>query len=210
MTFNLKFSEVLQGSFKPAELNLMMVFQVNCPGCFLQGFPQIISLQTRYQNKLSCFALSTAFEDFELNTAENTRLLLEENILVGETKKAFESRGLKWEVQIPFPVLIDTMINQQEMLRPDYIETVISNHPQFLGVSKPELAEAKKSLQSYFTHYQQCGYTFATNLLRGTPSFILFNQRMEILFQWFGHMDSNSIETKLDEYFVLNSGDKQE
>lgn len=206
MTFDLKHSDVLQGSFKPADLNLMMVFQVNCPGCFLQGFPQIMSWHSKYQNKLSCFALSTAFEDFELNSAENTRLLLEKNILVGETKKAFDARNLKWEAHIPFPVLIDTMTTRAEMLQPHYIEGVISNHGQFGVVSQPELAQVKVSLQNYFNHYDRCGFTFATNLLRGTPTFILFDSRMEILFQWFGHLDSHTIEKKLSEYFVMNTG----
>ncbi len=201
MTFDLKYSNVLQGSFKPAELNLMMVFQVNCPGCFLQGFPQLISLHTKFQDKLSCFALSTAFEDFELNTEENTKLLIEKNILIGETKKTFDANNLTWETQIPFPVLIDTIVVKEEMLTPGYIDTVISNHPQFSGVSKPELEEAKLALQNYFNHYQKCGFTFATNLLRGTPTFILFSSSMKILLQWFGHIDSETIENKLSEYF---------
>lgn len=29
---------------------------------------------------------------------------------------------------------------------------------------------------------------------------------MEILFQWFGHLDSPTIEEKLREYFVMNTG----
>lgn len=183
-----------------------MVFQVNCPGCFLQGFPQIISLHAKYKDKLSCFALSTAFEDFELNTEENTRLLLEKNILVGETKKAYDGRDLKWKARIPFPVLIDKMIVKEEMLSPHYIERVISNQPEYNDVSQPELAEARISLRNYFNHYQKCGATFATNLLRGTPTFILFDSSMNILLRWFGHVDINAIEKKLNEYFTMNTG----
>lgn len=206
MTFDLKYSDVLQGEFKPTALNLMMIFQVNCPGCFLQGFPQIISLHGKYQGKLSCFALSTAFEDFELNTKENTKLLLEKYVLVGETKKAFDEKDLKWEAHIPFPVLIDAMIVKEEMLKPRYIEGVISNQPEFSDVSQPELAEVKISLHNYFNHYPKCGSTFATNLLRGTPTFILFDNRMNILLRWFGHMDISAIEKKLNEYFTINTG----
>ncbi len=206
MTFDFRYSNVLQGSFKPSDLNLMMVFQVNCPGCFLQGFPQIISLHAKYKDKLSCFALSTAFEDFELNTEENTRLLLEKNILVGETKKAYDGRDLKWKARIPFPVLIDKMIVKEEMLSPHYIERVISNQPEYNDVSQPELAEARISLRNYFNHYQKCGATFATNLLRGTPTFILFDSSMNILLRWFGHVDINAIEKKLNEYFTMNTG----
>ncbi|MEQ9097512.1 hypothetical protein [Imperialibacter sp.] len=116
-----------------------------------------MSWHSKYKDKLSCFALSTAFEDFELNTIENTRLLLKKNILVGETKKEFDARNLKWEAHIPFPVLIDTMTTRAEMLQPHYIEGVISNHRQFGVVSQPELAQVKVSLQNYFNHYEQCG-----------------------------------------------------
>lgn len=204
MTLNLKYSDVLQGPFKPTDLNLMMIFQVNCPGCFLHGFPQIISLHTKYKEQLSCFALSTAFEDFELNTEENTRLLLQKNILVGETKKAFDANDLTWKAHIPFPILIDTMMDKEEMIHPNYIADVISSHPQFNGISKTELAEVKLSLHNYFNNYQQCGYTFATNLLRGTPTFILFKRSMETILQWFGHVDSQTIEKKLSAYFGSN------
>jgi hypothetical protein len=199
MTFRLKYSEVLQGSFQPGALNLMMVFQVNCPGCFLHGFPQMIRLQSKYHDKLSCFALSTAFEDFEFNTAENTKRLIEENHLTGETGKVFDANNLIWNEAISFPVLIDAMIVREEILHPQFIDKIISNHPQFGSVSQPEIAEIKTSLQRYFNNYQKCGFTFASNLLQGTPTFILFNGSMEILLQWFGHIDSEKIDGKLNE-----------
>ena len=200
MTFQLKYSEVLQGSFKPDALNLMMVFQVNCPGCFLQGFPQMIRLHAKYQGRLSCFALSTAFEDFDLNTTENTKRLLEENYLTGETRKAFDSNNLTWNEAIPFPVLVDAMIVREEMLQRQFIDRIISNQAQFSGVLEPESEEIKTSLNHYFNHYQKCGFTFASNLLQGTPTFVLFNAGMDVLLQWFGHVDSQAIEKQLDAY----------
>lgn len=202
MTFQLKYSEVLQGSFEPRALNLMMVFQVNCPGCFLQGFPQMRSLHDKYQGRISCSALSTAFEDFDLNTTENTKLLLEENYLTGETKKAFDTNNLIWNEAIPFPVLVDAIIEREEMLNSQFIDSVISNHKQFSKVLDHELVENKTSLQHYFNHYQKCGFTFASNLLQGTPTFVLFNASMAVLLQWFGHVNNKTIEKELNKYLV--------
>ena len=201
MTFQLKYSEVLQGSFQPGALNLMILFQVNCPGCFLNAFPQMIHLHSKYQGKLSCFALSTAFEDFELNTPENTRRLLRENHLIGEPQKAFEENKLVWNKVIPFPVLFDTIISRGEMLHPQFIDDIISSHPHFTRTSDPQ--ELKDSLYNYFNHYQRCGFTFASNLFQGTPTFVLFNKSMDILMRWFGHVDSQAIEEKLNTYLQL-------
>jgi len=42
MAIQLKIDRVLQGSFDLKALNLF-VFQVNCPGCFIYGFPSSTS-----------------------------------------------------------------------------------------------------------------------------------------------------------------------
>jgi hypothetical protein len=36
--------------------------------------------------------------------------------------------------------------------------------------------------------------------LQGTPTFVLFNSALETVLQWFDHVDSQMIETKLKEY----------
>jgi hypothetical protein len=197
MTFQLKYSEVLQGSFQPGALNLMMIFQVNCPGCFMHGFPQMLHLHEQYKGKISCFALSTVFEDFELNTSDNTNLLLRQNLLVGETRKAFDTSNLTWDKTIPFPVLFDTVMAREEMLLSSFIDSAISVHPHLNTAIDQQ--KIKDSLYNYFNHYQMCGSTFAINLLQGTPTFVLFNESMDILLQWFGHVDTKVIEEKLNE-----------
>jgi len=85
MAIQLKIDRVLQGSFDLKALNLLFVFQVNCPGCFIYGFRQQAALEG--QSGLNVLGLSTAFEDFEYNTAANTELLLTEMKLVGATKR---------------------------------------------------------------------------------------------------------------------------
>ena len=53
------------------KLLVIKVFQVNCPGCFSLGFPEIIKLYNKNLSKPVLFwALATAFEDFKFNSKE--------------------------------------------------------------------------------------------------------------------------------------------
>jgi len=65
------------------------VFQVNCPGCFIYGFPRQQAALEVSSVGLNVLGLSTAFEDFEYNTAANTELLLMK--LVGKHRQALEN-----------------------------------------------------------------------------------------------------------------------
>ena len=88
---HLHIGEELQGKFNLQKLNLLLTFQVNCPGCFLYALPMYKNLYEQYYEKLGFLGLSTAFEDFELNTKKNTLLLLEKGELIGETKKGIST-----------------------------------------------------------------------------------------------------------------------
>lgn len=200
MKLLLRHHKSITGEFILGHLNLMMVFQVNCPGCFMHGFPLMKELQLYFGDKLSCFALSTAFEDFELNTPENARLLFSENQLLGETLKAQQAGLLEWDAQtITFPVLMDEVIGQAGLLQLEFIDRVIENIREGTPAASPaDLVSMRTALSTYFGQIPQCGYTFAANLMRGTPSFFLFTDAMEILTQWFGHADSRVVKEKLD------------
>lgn len=105
-----------------------------------------MSIHAKFQGRVSCFALSTAFEDFDLNTIENTKRLVEDNYLTGETKKTFDANGLAWDKPIPFPVLFDTLLEKEELLQPRFIDGIISNHPDSSEAPQAGLGEIKKSL----------------------------------------------------------------
>jgi peroxiredoxin len=110
MAIQLQIDRILQGSFELQALNLIFVFQVNCPGCFLYGFPFVNKLHERYREAgLNVLGLSTAFEDFELNTAANTELLLTQKQTVGATR---QSIGADYELAIDFPIAVVTLIQK--------------------------------------------------------------------------------------------------
>jgi len=108
---DLKTGEIFQGKFDPGPLNLLLAFQVNCPGCFIHALPLASVLYDHYSgDDVTVLALSTVFEDFSLNTAAHTRQLLDEGRLVGETAKHFQSMGLDlYPHPIPFPVAMDAI-----------------------------------------------------------------------------------------------------
>lgn len=107
--FDLALGEALQGKFELGPRNLILVFQVNCPGCFLHALPTAESIhRERDRNGLTVLGLSTAFEDFELNTIANTRALLERAELVGETRRRFADHGIRtYSEAISFPIACD-------------------------------------------------------------------------------------------------------
>lgn len=163
------------------------------------GFPLLKELQTHFGDNLSCVALSTAFEDFDLNTPENTRLLFTKNELVGETLKAQRADLLAWNSSsIAIPILMDDVIGQAELLQPEFIDGIIENIREGTPAAEPlDRINMQSALSNYFGQMPTCGYTFAANLMRGTPSFFLFTDTMEILTQWFGHANSEVVKEKL-------------
>ncbi|MCA6369264.1 MAG: hypothetical protein IM631_10380 [Cytophagales bacterium] len=207
MKLTLSYTEVINGELNFSPINLMMAFQVNCPGCFMHGFPMLKELQTHYGNKLSCIALSTAVEDFHVNTEENAKLLVNTGELVGETLRAQEAHHLNWDkTTLSVPVVIDEVVNQSELQQPKFVENIIQNMLDPTTTPALEQENMRASLYNYFSQLPQCGKTFAANLMRGTPSFFLLTDSMEILMQWFGHADSRLIRNKLDIFINKKHG----
>lgn len=108
---DLRIGTMIQGEFEPSQLNVVLAFQVNCPGCLSHAIPLAVELYQRYQDQgAQVLGLSTAFEDFNFNTEENTRKLIEEGDLVGETAKYFQRMGMeRYHQSIPFPVAMDSI-----------------------------------------------------------------------------------------------------
>lgn len=58
------------------ELQLMLLFQPNCPGCHTYALPLANELASVKQD-FDIYSVSTAFEDFEFNNERTARLLLQ-------------------------------------------------------------------------------------------------------------------------------------
>ena len=111
---DLKLGEWIQGmpsnfTQEKDQIILVEVFQVNCPGCFLYGIPEAIKIYNQFKDDgVRVWGVATAFEDFDKNTLENLKLLLETGEVIGDAKQSLAQYGKlddnKLNYKIPFPV----------------------------------------------------------------------------------------------------------
>lgn len=200
--FQLKLAAVLQGSFSLKELNLIVVFQVNCPGCFFYALPLANELHQRYHERgLNVLGLSTAFEDFEFNNEKNTRLLLQDGILVGETKRAMEKMHVhRLPYTIHFPVAMDLLGAGDALYHPSDIEQICQTNTDFRNIEPLQKNRIRLLVQQHVLTMGLSSYTFTVNQLEGTPSWVLFHKNGTILEQWFGHRSKDDVLQQLAKY----------
>ncbi|QUC65618.1 redoxin domain-containing protein [Nitrosopumilus sp. K4] len=162
---------------------LVEVFQVNCPGCFLYGIPEAINIYNKYKDDgVRVIGIATAFEDFDLNTLENLKMLAETGETVGETKKALttygQGQGGKLPYKIPFPLAMDKLTKTTgEISQEKILQFIYPQIPDF--DSQPE--EYKKQIiqrvKDYMKSKEYAAETFEKFALQGTPSTILVDRK---------------------------------
>ncbi len=179
---------------------LLEVFQVNCPGCFMNAIPEAINIYNKYKDEgVRVLGLATAFEDFDKNTLDNLKMLAETGEVVGETKNALSMYGKlkdgnKLSYKIPFPLGMDNLtkateeISQEKILQFIYLQI-----PEF--DSKPEDYK-KQIIQRVKDHMKSKEYsaeTFEKFSLQGTPSAILVDRKgilRDVSFGQAGHVEA--------------------
>jgi hypothetical protein len=187
LKLQLHYKNFIQGMFELKQLNLLLVFQVNCPGCFFYALPTFNKLYANlHHTDISFLGLSTAFEDFDENTYDNTKKLVNKGELIGETKKTMALHNMEsLPFAIDFPIAMDkivTSINNNEPV----INHICNINPNFKIWSEYEQIEQQQKVILYLNSLEYIPLTFTLNQLKGTPSLILFNSSYEILNSWFG------------------------
>ena len=200
--FHLNTSSIIKGDFVLEELNLLLVFQVNCPGCFAHAFPLANQAYDKYQSKgLNVLGLSTAFEDFEFNNQENTKLLIEEGKLVGETKRFFDSYDIE---ELPYPIKFPIAFDQNGLGRDIYTEDdarkLCAHQAYFKNLTESEQRESIDHIFQRLTALPNSSYTFTINRLMGTPSWIIFDSELNIKHSSFGHKEKEELFGILDKF----------
>ncbi|KAM3113107.1 hypothetical protein [Phormidesmis sp. 146-33] len=204
MKIQLKIDRVLQGSFDLQALNLLFVFQVNCPGCFIYGFPLVNKLYWKYrQLGLNILGLSTAFEDFQYNTAANTELLLTEMKLVGATRQAL---GEFYSQTIDFSVAVDQFTTGAALVTSENIEISTEAIPDFDRLPTSEQAVLRQKVNTYLQRHTKTSATFTLNHLPGTPTFLLVDQNLQLLDGWFGHMPETAVIERIEKHLHIVKG----
>lgn len=184
------------------------VFQVNCPGCFIYGIPEAIDNYNKYKNDgVIILGLATAFEDFDKNTIENLRLLLNEKKVIGETLTTltYQSKLLDEGMltySIPFPVGMDKLLKEKLPIDEKKImEVVNANVPDFDLYHQKDKEQIISRVKSYLETKPYSPLTFEEYSLRGTPSTIFIDKKGILRETTFGStgLMSATIEKLLSE-----------
>jgi thiol-disulfide isomerase/thioredoxin len=160
------------------------VFQVNCPGCFLYGLPEIINLYNHYRGEaIRIFGLATAFEDYDKNTLSNLKILLSTGEVIGETLKALQNyghllAGNKLPYAIPFPVAMDLIVKESYPVTESRIKDFIeANIEGFRSYSEKDKLQILDRARKYLELKKYSAKTFEDYSLRGTPSTIIIDKK---------------------------------
>ena len=178
---------------------LLEVFQVNCPGCFMHAIPEAIQIYHKYADEgVRVIGLATAFEDFELNTVENLRMLAETGEVVGETKKMLAAygqlaEGSKYMHKIPFPLAMDRLTSMEGEAGQDQVMQIIRPQiPDFESKPPTYRQQIMQRVRDYLRTKEYSAETFEKFGLRGTPSTILVDREgvlRHVSFGQSGHLD---------------------
>ncbi len=173
----LRISEWIQGTATP------QVFQVNCPGCFLYGLPEILEIAAKHKNEpLTVIGLATAFEDFDINTKDNLQKLLQTGELVGETARVLKEHDWatdnKLRYTIPIPVAMDRLSEGSRLDTVSQIDRIIERDiTNFDRLSYGEQGRIRESILKYLNERTLVPETFDLYNLSGTPSSIVIDKK---------------------------------
>ncbi|GJL78229.1 MAG: hypothetical protein NPINA01_12180 [Nitrospinaceae bacterium] len=171
---------------------LIEVFQVNCPGCFIYGLPEVIEIYNRYRDQpLTVWGLATAFEDFDKNNLENLNKLVSTGEVTGETYAALSRANLlnfnKLQYLIPFPIAWDQLKKNPSEISTDRVQTIVQRDiDQFNSLPEKTQEMIINQVKAYLRQKIYDAQTFEAYGLRGTPSSILIDKKGIFRYKLFG------------------------
>jgi len=185
---NLKISDWVQGletNFDQEKDHVVLaeVFQVNCPGCFLYGMPEAINIYNKFKDDgVRVLGVATAFEDFDKNTLDNLKLLLQTGEVIGDTKQALGQNGKidgsKLQYKIPFPVGMDSLKKTAEDITQERImEFIYKQLPNFDSQPDDYKKQIIQRTKDYMKTKEYEAETFEMYSLQGTPSSIIVDRK---------------------------------
>jgi len=202
---NLGVSEWVQGAptnfdQEKDKIVLVEVFQVNCPGCFMHAIPEAIKIYNKYKDDgVRVLGIATAFEDFDKNTLDNLKMLVETGEVIGETKNALSMYGQlkdgnKLPFKIPFPLGMDnlTKING-EVSQEQIMKFIYAQLPEFDSQPEDYKSQIIQRVKDHLMSKEYSAETFEKYQLQGTPSTILVDRKgilREVSFGQAGYIDS--------------------
>ena len=185
---NLQVSDWVQGmptnfDQEKDHIVLVEVFQVNCPGCFMYGIPEAINIYNKYHDDgVRVLGVATAFEDFDKNTLDNLKMLVETGEVVGDTLQSLgqygQLDGNKLPFKIPFPLAMDSLIKTSgEISQEKIMDFIYPQIPNFDTQPEPYKEQIIQRVKDYMKSKEFSAETFEKYALQGTPSTILVDRK---------------------------------
>ncbi len=178
---------------------LLEVFQVNCPGCFMNAIPEAIEIYNKYKDEgVRVIGLATAFEDFDKNTLDNLKMLAETGEVIGETQGALAMNGQlqegnKLPYKIPFPLGMDNLTKTTgEISQEKIMEFIHPQIPEFDSQPEDYRNQIIQKVKNYMKSKEYSAETFEKFSLQGTPSMILVDRKgilRDVSFGQAGHVE---------------------
>ena len=179
---------------------LLEVFQVNCPGCFMNAIPEAIEIYNKYKDEgVRVIGLATAFEDFDKNTLDNLKMLAETGKVIGETQGALAMNGQlqegnKLPYKIPFPLGMDNLSKATgEISQEKIMEFIHPQIPEFDSQPEDYKNQIIQKVKNYMKSKEYSAETFEKFSLQGTPSTILVDRKgilRDVSFGQAGHVEA--------------------
>jgi len=179
---------------------ILEVFQVNCPGCFMHALPEAINIYNKFKDDgVRVLGLATAFEDFDKNTLENLKMLVETGEVIGETKNALSMYGqLKdgkiLNYKIPFPLGMDNLTKTSgEISQEKIMQFIYPQIPDFDSQPEDYKNQIIQRVKDYMKSKEYSAETFEKFALQGTPSTIIVDRKgilRDVSFGQTGHIES--------------------
>lgn len=166
------------------QIVILEIFQVNCPGCFMNAIPEAVNIYNKYKDDgVRVLGIATAFEDFDKNTLENLRMLVETGKVIGETKKSLSSHGQlqdgdKLSYKIPFPIGMDNLTKMEgEINQEKIMQFIYPQIPDFDSQSEEYKNQIIQRVKDYMKSKEYSAETFDKFALQGTPSTIIVDRK---------------------------------
>lgn len=188
------------------KVNVALLFQVGCPPCVFNALPTANKLYQEYEQKglLRIFAISTVFETPDINNEDNTLGLFRNGYLTPACACTFE----------------DLCEENEQITDPgEYFEYLTTFEPFALGIDRPTIkrptnatattlrvsASAKEPTTDVTDGKQVAvasveGNTFSNVGATASPTWVIFDDKRQILDMWAGESLPDSLRARLKPF----------
>ena len=150
----------------------------------MHALPEAVNIYNKYKDDgVRVLGIATAFEDFDKNTLDNLKMLVETGEVIGETKSALSMYGQleggnKLSYKIPFPLGMDNLTKTTgEISQEKIMQFIYPQIPEFDSQPEEYRNQIIQRVKDYMKSKEYSAETFEKFALQGTPSTIIVDRK---------------------------------